>query len=139
MAFRQSKVGSRRPGAIFQRGYRDGDIAIHHATVTSGTQPPTRGFRDLGPSPLRFGSAVRTLSAGRRRTDRQITKNTHYWVFRYDIQRPYFAASMRCIVLEGQAVFAEVLGSMLSSLGDVELVLATHEMREAHANDFTSG
>jgi hypothetical protein len=29
MAFRQSKGGSRRPGAIFQRGNRDGDIAIH--------------------------------------------------------------------------------------------------------------
>ena len=40
---------------------------------------------------------------------------------------------MRCVVLESQAVFAEVLGSMLSSLGDVELVLATHEMREARA------
>lgn len=38
---------------------------------------------------------------------------------------------MRCVVLENQAVFAELLGGMLHSLGDVVVVLATNRVREA--------
>lgn len=40
---------------------------------------------------------------------------------------------MRCLIFNGHALFAELLGAMLRSLGGLEVMLSTHEPREALA------